>query len=92
MCIIAINGEEPITAQGALDKLKHHHAPLVKSKVYISPCIRKSYQRTDLEDILSIFDQVIPVVSHLAFRIPKKSTTPKNIGGGLKFPQRQSCK
>ena len=49
MWVIAINGEEPITYQGALDKLNNHQAPRGKSKVRISLSIRNSYQRIHLE-------------------------------------------
>ena len=82
--IIAINGLEPITAQGALDELKHHKNPRGKPKDKIRICRRKSYQITYLEDICSRFDQVRPVVSHIELRLPKKTSTPKNIGEGLK--------
>ena len=34
--IIAINGEEPITSQGALDELNRHQTPRGKYKVNIS--------------------------------------------------------
>ena len=80
MWIVAINGKEPITAQGVLDELNRHQTLRGKPKIKISLCRRKSYQRTDLEEIRSIFDQVRPVVSHLEVRLPKKPPTPKNIG------------
>ena len=41
--IVDINGEETITAQGALDELNHNPNPCGKSKVKISLCIRKKY-------------------------------------------------
>ena len=63
-----------------------------RSKIKISPCRRETYQRPDLEEIRYIFDQVIPVVSHLEVRLPKKPPTPKNIVEGLKGPQRQFWK
>ena len=53
--IVAINGEEPIKAQGVLDELNSHQTPREKSKIKISLCRRKSYQRTDLEEIRSRF-------------------------------------
>ena len=87
--IIAINGEEHITAQGVIDELNRHQTPRGKSYTKISLCIRKSYQRTDLEEIRSRFDQVRPVVSHLD---PNKPPTPNNIGEGLNVPQRQILK
>ena len=87
--IVAINGEEPITYQGVLDELNHHKTPRVKSMIKISLCRRKSHQRKKFEEILSRFDQVRPVVSHLEFHIPMKSPTPKNIGEGLSGTQRQ---
>ena len=68
--IVDINGEYPITAQGVLDGLNCHQTPQVNSKIKISLCIRKSYQRTDLEEIRSIFYQVRPVVSRLEVRLP----------------------
>ena len=86
--IMDINGEEPITSQGAIDELNRNQNPRGKSKVNTSLCRRKIYQRTDLEEICSIFDQVRPVVLHLEVFLPKKITTPKNIGEGLKGPQR----
>ena len=46
--IVAINGEEPITAQGVLNELNRHQTPRGKSNIKISLCRRKSYQRTDL--------------------------------------------
>ena len=71
MWIVAINGEEPITDQGVLDELNRHQITREKSKINISLCTRKSYQRTDLEEICSIFDQVRPVVSHIEFCLQK---------------------
>ena len=47
--IVAINGEEPIIAQGALDEINHHKNPRRKSNTNISLYRRKIYQRTDLE-------------------------------------------
>ena len=92
MCIISINEEEPITAQGELDELNNHQTPRRKSNIKINLCRRKRYQLTYLEDTRSIFDQVIPVVSHLEFRLPKKPPTPNNIVEGLSGPQRQLWK
>ena len=92
MWIVAINGEEHITAHGAHDELNFHQNPQGKSKTNISIFRRKSYQITDLEDIRSIFDQVRPVVSNIEVRLPKKPPTPKNIGEGFSIPQRQLCK
>ena len=84
--IVSINGEEPITAQITLDELNHHQTPRVKSEVKIILCISKSYQRTYLEEISSIFDQFRPVVSHIEGFLPKKPPTPKIIGEVLKGP------
>ena len=89
MWIVDINGEYTITAQGALDELNCHQNPRVKYKVNIGICRRKSYYRTDLEEIRSRFDQFRPVVSHPGVHIQKKYTTSKNIGEGFKGPQRQ---
>ena len=47
--IVAINGEDPITAQGVLDELDRCQTPRGKSKINISLCRRKSYQITYLE-------------------------------------------
>ena len=82
MWIIAINGEEPITAQGALDELNLNQTPRGKSKIKISLFKRKSYQRTDVEEIYSIFNQVRPVFLHLEVRLPKKPPPPNNIDEG----------
>ena len=92
MWIIDINGEDPITVQGALDELNCRQNIRGKSKVKISLCRRKIYNRTYLEEICSRFDKVRPVVSHLEVCLPKKPTIPKNIDEGLKFPQRQFWK
>ena len=56
VCIIDINVKEPITYQGALYELNCHKIPFEKFKFNNSLCIRKSYQRTDLEDISFRFD------------------------------------
>ena len=72
-----------------LDELNVHQNPRVKSKVNISIRRRKSYHIKYLEEILSRFDQVRPVVSNLGFFLQKKPTTPKNIGEVLKGPQIQ---
>ena len=92
MWIIAINGEENITYQGELDELNHHQTPCGKSKINISLCKSKIYQKTDPEEIRSRFDQVRPVFSHLEFSLPKKPPTPNNIGEDLKVPHRQFWK
>ena len=87
--IIDINGEEHLTAQGAIDDLNCHKTPRGKPTVDISLCRNKCFQRTYLEEICSRFDQVGPVVSHLEVRLPEKPPTRKNIGEVLKGPQRQ---
>ena len=92
MWIVAINGEETITTQGALDELNRHQTPRVKSNIKIGLCRRKSYQWTYFEEIRSIFDQVRPVVSHLEVRLQKKPPTPKNIISALGGPQRKFWK
>ena len=84
MWIIDINGENSTTAQGTLDEINHHQTQRGKYKVNIILCRMKSYQRTDLEGIQSIFDQVRPVVSHLEVSLPNKPPTPNNIDEGLK--------
>ena len=84
--IIAINEEDPITSQGALDKLNIHQTPRGKYKVNISLCRRKGYKRTDFEDVHSIFDPFRPVVSNIEVCIPKKPPNPNNINEGLKVP------
>ena len=89
MCIVAINGEEPITAQCVLDEFNRHQTPRGKSNIKISLCRRKSFQRTDIEEIHSRFDQVRLVVSNLEVRLPKKPPTSKNIGDALGGPQRE---
>ena len=88
MSIVAINGEENITAQGVLDELNRHQTTRDKSNIKISLYRRKNYQITEIEDIFSIFDQVRPVASHIEVCLPKKPPTPKNIGEGLSGLQR----
>ena len=83
MWILAINGEEPITAQCVLDELNRHQTSRGKSNIKISLFRRKGYQRTDLEEIRSRFYQVRTLVSHLEVRLPKKPPTPNNIGDAL---------
>ena len=92
VCIIAIIGENPTTVQSVLDELNCFQTPHGKSKVKISLCRRKSYQRTDIEDIHFIFDQVRPVVSHIEVRLLEKPLTSKKIDESLKGSQRQLCK
>ena len=86
--IIAINGKYTITDQGVIDELNSHQNPHGKSKFKISLCSRKSYQRTDLEEIFSIFYQVRPVVPYLKVGLPEKPFTPKKIVDGSKDPKR----
>ena len=90
--IVSINVEEPITDQVVLDELNFYQTPRGKSNIKISLRRRKNYQRTDLEEIRSRFDQVRLVVSHLEVRLPGKPPTSKNIGESLGGPQRQLCK
>ena len=92
MWIIAINGEEPITAQGVLDELNRHQTSRGKSNTQISLFRRKTHQRKDTKEIRSRFDQVRPVVSHLEIRLPKKPPTPQNTGEALGGTQRQFWK
>ena len=68
--IVAINVEEYIIYQGALDELKIHQTPCVKSKVKISLYRSKSYHRIDLENICPRFDQFRPMVSNIEVRLP----------------------
>ena len=89
MWIVYINGEYTITAQGVLDELNCHQTPRVKSKIKISLCRSKIYQRTYIEEICSRFDQVRPMVSHLKVSLPKIPPTPNNIGDDLGGPQIQ---
>ena len=65
MWIASINGEQTITSQGVLDEINNHQTPQGKSNINISLCRRKIYQRTDIGEIHSRFDQVRPVVSYL---------------------------
>ena len=90
--VIAINGEDPNTAQGALDELQNYQTRCVKYKFNISLCRRKSYQRTDIDEIWSIFDQVRSVVSHVEVILPRKPPTPKNIYEAPKGPRKNYVK
>ena len=83
MWIIAINVEENITSQGALNELHRHQTQRGKAKVKISLYRRKIYHRKDIEDISSRFDQVRPVVSHIEVCLQEKPLNPKNIGESL---------
>ena len=74
MWVVAINGEDPITYQGAMDEINSHQTPHWESKFKIIICRSKSYQSTYLEDISSIFDQVWSVVSHLEVSLPEKKS------------------
>ena len=87
--IISINVEDSITTQCAFDELQSHQTWCGKYKVNIGLFRRKRYQRTDLEYIWSIFDQVRLVISHIEVCLPYKPLTPKNIDGYLKGTQRK---
>ena len=89
VCIIDINGEDPITDKLSLEELQIYQDPHGKSKVKIILFRRNIYHWTDLEQIYSIFDQVRPVVLHLEFLLPENPLTPKNIGKYLKLSQRK---
>ena len=84
--------EETIKNQDALDELNRHKTSHEKLKVKIIPCRSKGYQRTDHEEIFSIFDQVRPVVSHIEVTLPEEPPTLNNLVEGLKGPQRQLWK
>ena len=58
VCIVAINGEDLITAQGVSDALNFHKTTWGKSNIKISLCRRKIYQRTDLEEIHYASDEI----------------------------------
>ena len=75
MWIIAINGEDIITDQDALDELQNHRNQCGKYKVKISIFRSKSYQRTDTEYIWLIFDQVRPVFSNIEVSLTDKTLT-----------------
>ena len=90
--IIDINGKDPIIYQVAIDELHHHYNQCGKCKVNISLCRRKSYEKTYIKYIWSIFDQVRPVFSHLEVSLPGKTIAAKNIDKDLKGPQIQFCK
>ena len=90
--IVSINRSDPITDKGALNVLNSHKTSRVKSKVNISICRSKSYQRTDLEEICSRFYQVRLVVSHIEGSLPYKPLTPNSICGALKFLKSQFWK
>ena len=90
--IIYKNREEPLTSKGSLDGLQSSQNQCDKSKVKISLWQRKSYHRTDIEEIRLRFYQIRPVVSHLEVYLTDKHLTPKNIGEALKFPQRNFWK
>ena len=47
--IVAINGEEPIRAQGVLYEINCHQTPRGKSNINISLYRRNIYKRTDIE-------------------------------------------
>ena len=81
-----------MTYQGILDELNRHQTPRGKSKIKISLCRKKSYQRTYLEEIRYRLYQVRPVVSHLEVRLPKKPLRPKNIIDAFGGTQRQFWK
>ena len=85
MWIIVTSREETITYQGAIDKLNQHRTPHRKSKVKVSLCRGKRYQRTYIEEINYRFYQVRPVVSHIEFHLTDKTLTPNNIGEDLKY-------
>ena len=72
-----------------LDELNSYQTPRGKSNINISLFISKTYQRTDIEEIRSIFDQVRSIFSHLEVSLTNKPPTPKHIGEVLSGPQRQ---
>ena len=79
MWIIAINGEDIITDQDPLDELQHHHNQRGKYKVKISIFRSKSYQRTDIEYIRLIFDQVITVFSNIEVSLTDKLVSQRKL-------------
>ena len=60
--IMNFGGEEPIKEKVALEYIKRHQSNKVNSKFNIIICKIKYFQCTDLKELRSGFDQIIPVV------------------------------
>ena len=73
-----------------MDELNHHQTPRGEYNIKMSLYRRNSYQRTDIEEISSIFYQVISVGSHHEVCLQNKPPTTNNIGESLKGPQIKS--
>ena len=68
--------KSPSLPKGNFVKLQHYHTQCGKYKVNISLYRKKIYQRTDLEELQSRFDQIIPIVSNLEVLHTENLTTP----------------
>ena len=81
--VLKMDGEEPITAKCAPEDIRLHQNNKWKLNFWILIFEWKCSQRTNLEDIGSLFHQIRPIVSHLEVRLPQKPKFPKNIGDAL---------
>ena len=90
--ILSINEEGHIKVKGVLDEIHSYKTQHCKSKFRLGLCRNKSYQRTDIEKIRPIFDQVWPSFSNLEFHLTEKPLTPNNIVEAFKGPLRQLWK
>jgi hypothetical protein len=89
MWIVAINDEEPIMGTSFIDYLHHLQDPVEVRFATLILARRTCNTMTNFQELRSQFDQMRPVISHLA-SFPKRPTKYSNIGECLKSAER-SC-
>jgi hypothetical protein len=83
MWIVSIDEEEPIMGTSFIDYLHHIQDPVEVRTATLILARRTSHTMTNFQELRASFDQMRPVISHLAsFR--KRPTTYTNIGDCLK--------
>eukprot|EP00978_Attheya_sp_CCMP212_P001981 scaffold4085_cov33-Attheya_sp.AAC.2 len=87
MWIVAINDEEPIMGTSFIDYLHHLQDPVEICHATLILARRTSHTSTNFQELQSQFDQMRPVISHLA-SFPKCPTKYTNIGECLKSAER----
>eukprot|EP00978_Attheya_sp_CCMP212_P001989 scaffold4105_cov47-Attheya_sp.AAC.2 len=89
--IVAINNEEPIMGTSFIFYLHHLQDPVKVCQATLILARRTCHTMTNFQELWSQFDQMRPVISHLA-SFPKCRMTYANIGECLKSAERTCWK
>jgi len=91
MWIVSINEEEPIMGITFIEFLKSLQHLTESTKAELVLARRTSASGTNFQDLRATFDQMRPIISHLA-SLPRRPEAQSNIGTALKSPDRHHWK